>query len=55
MGEVDVDGRVRYFGSKVAIVGVKDRRTNRVSAEVVQNIERHILHDFIRERISICL
>ncbi|MYF64458.1 MAG: IS1595 family transposase [Chloroflexi bacterium] len=48
--EVDANGVTHYWGSMVAVAGVKDRRTNRISAAVIPNIERHTLHDFITER-----
>ncbi len=49
-GKVGPDGVTRYWGSKVAVVGVKDRRTNRISAAVVSNTERPVLHEFITSR-----
>ena len=46
----DADGVTRYWGSMVAVAGVKDRRTNRISAAVVPNVERHTLHEFVNSR-----
>ena len=50
--EVDSEGRTRYWGSLVAVAGVKDRRTGRISAAVVPNIERHTLHEFVTSRTN---
>ena len=49
-GKVGPDGVTRYWGSMVAVAGVKDRRTNRVSAVVVPNVERPTLQEFVTSR-----
>ena len=36
---------------KTAVVGAKDRKTNYVSAAVVENTDRPTLHKFIQERV----
>ena len=46
-GKVGPDGVTRYWGSMVAVAGVKDRRTNRVSAAVVPNVEHPTLRKFV--------
>ena len=45
------DGGGRYFGSMVAVMGVKDRRTNRISAAVA-GVERAVMHEFVTERTA---
>ena len=37
---------------KIAVVGVKDRNTNHVQAEVVQAVDRPTLHGFIGEHVA---
>ena len=49
-GIVSPDGVTRYWGSMVAVAGIKDRRTNLVSAAVVPNVERDTLHEFVTSR-----
>lgn len=52
-GKVDSEGRTRYWGSMVAVVGAKDRRTNRITAELVPNVEHDTLREFVRSRTDI--
>ena len=44
------DGDGRFFGSMVAVMGVKDRRTNRISAAAVPNVEGRTLREFVTAR-----
>ena len=37
---------------KTAVVGAKDRRTNKVSASVVESTDQESLHGFIRDRVE---
>ena len=46
----EADSTTRYWGSMVAVAGVKDRRTNRISAAVVPNVERLTLQEFVTSR-----
>ena len=46
------DDSMYYWGNMVAVAGVKDRRTNRISAAVIPNIERETLHEFIMSRTA---
>ena len=50
------DRRKRFHGrgaqGKAIIVGAKDRPTKRVSAKVVPNTTKPVLHDFIEKRVD---
>ena len=50
------DRRKRFHGrgaqGKAIIVGAKDRPTKRVSAKVVPNTRKPVLHDFIEKRVD---
>ncbi len=43
----------RGTSGKVAVVGVKDRNTGRVSARVVKRTDADTLHVFVRERVAL--
>ncbi|MCY3929999.1 MAG: IS1595 family transposase [Acidobacteria bacterium] len=42
----------RGAAGKMAVAGVKDRKTKKVSAAVVQRTDRETLHGFIRDRVE---
>ena len=49
-GDIDSNGVTHYWGSMIAVAGMKDRRTNRVSAAVVPNTGARTLHEFVVSR-----
>ena len=46
------EARQRPDLGKTIVVGAKDRDTNRVSARVVENVEKPTLHDFVGEKAA---
>lgn len=42
----------RWYSGKSAVIGVKERDTKKVKAQVIENTKRSTLHNFIEEYVA---